>query len=288
MRLLARRRAAGRRRSRWCGARRPGTPGPPDPAAPRPRRGSAARRRAGRYARRPPRSRAPTQPRGSQGLLGVGAVGAARTATRSAPVARPPRRRPPPSPACGQPAPGRHARTAAPSARAYSASARSATRGQSWAGGWSEVVSPHPLPQRAVRGQPGERRRHRLVVGGEEAVDPVAHELAHARALRRDDRKPRGPRLEGGDAERLEPGRREVDVGRGIPVAQRGARHPPGQAHPALHPVLGEEALHAAPVGSVAEDLEVERHVGRARGRAPDAAPAAWAPVACGRPGASP
>ena len=49
--------------------------------------------------------------------------------------------------------------------------------------------------------------RERLVVRGEEPVDAVLDELADAGAGAGDDGQAGGARLEGGDAERLEPGR---------------------------------------------------------------------------------
>ena len=61
---------------------------------------------------------------------------------------------------------------------------------------------------------------------------PSLDELAHPRTRSRHDGKAAGPRLERRDPERLEPGRRDVDVRRRVPLAHRRARHAPGQAHP--------------------------------------------------------
>ena len=75
-------------------------------------------------------------------------------------------------------------------------------------------MSAHPGPQRGVAGQVGQRAGELGVAVGQQPVDAVDHEVVDPGAARGDHGQAGGPRLERGDAERLEPGGGQVDVGR--------------------------------------------------------------------------
>ena len=98
-------------------------------------------------------------------------------------------------------------------ARRYSASA-SATRprARSWAGARCALAAAiRSRRARSVTSLASPSREGR-VVGAEHAVDAVDDEVTDPRVAPGQDRQPGRARLEGGDAERLEPGGREVDV----------------------------------------------------------------------------
>ena len=101
-------------------------------------------------------------------------------------------------------------------ARAYSDSAAPSTSSHPNAGGVDAVVARASVEHGPVGGKADDRVGHRVVVGHEEPVDAVLDELRDPGPAPRDDHQAGGPRLERGDPERLELGRREEDVGVGV------------------------------------------------------------------------
>jgi hypothetical protein len=108
------------------------------------------------------------------------------------------------------------------------------------------------------------------VVPGEHTGHAVVDELLDAAAAQAGHRQAGRARLERGDPEGLQPGRREVEVRAVVPAGQLGLAQPSGQQQPRLHVQAGHQGADDREQRPLAGDLHLQRHL--VRQPAPDQA----------------
>ena len=110
--------------------------------------------------------------------------------------------------------------------------------------------------------EPHERLHHVLVGVAEQALDLVAHELAHAAGGLGHDRQPGAAGLEGGDAEGLEVGGGDEHVGAAEHLAHAVAVQPAGEGDRPGHRVPAQEGPHASQQRPVTGHEQMHRGAG--------------------------
>jgi hypothetical protein len=138
-------------------------------------------------------------------------------------------------------------------------------------GGAGPVVHGHPAPQVGRRGQVGERGGQAGVAGGEQPVDVGTDEVGDAGLPARDHRDSGAPGLQGRDAEGLEDGGCDVDVGPPVELADLLPLQPADELHRAGEAEPVDLALEAPSLRTVPDDEHLQPDVrGQLGPRPPD------------------